>query len=74
MKRRLKDSTVEKLVQDRVYTEFCEQLQPENVAAWLEQVTEWEKDTTKPSPYHIPTSGQYHQIVVVTLLSEDTQG
>ena len=76
MKRKLKDSTVEKLVQDRIYMEFCKQLQAENVAAWLRQVTEWEKDTSKPSPYQIPSSGKlYHYLAyVICLLNFASKG
>lgn len=58
LKRRLKNSTVEKLVHDRIYADWCEQQGERNVTEWLGQVTEWEKDPSKPSPYTVPTSGK----------------
>lgn len=72
LKRRLKDSTVERLVLERIYEDFCESLQANNVAKWLGEVTQWEDDTTKPSPYHIPSSGQWYQLSNHTLSDRRT--
>ena len=58
LRKRLKNASVEKIVLDRIFDDFCEQLQPANVTAWTEQVTTWEKDTSLPSPYQVPTNGK----------------
>ncbi|KAI0691764.1 hypothetical protein BC835DRAFT_1256150, partial [Cytidiella melzeri] len=71
IRRKLKDAGVEKVVHDKIYIDFCEQLQHENVALWTQQVIEWEKDTKLPSPYHIPSSGVTEAEVKAQLLEDD---
>lgn len=64
--RRLKNSSIEKIVQDRIYDDFCGQLQPENLTAWIAQAVTWEKDPSLPSPYHIPSDGRHCEFLMIT--------
>ena len=65
LRKRLKDASVEKIAQDRIFDDFCDQLLPENLATWTREVTAWEKDTTLPSPYHIPAGSKNNDVIFV---------
>lgn len=64
----MKDASVEKVALDRIYDDFCEQLQPENVVVWIQQVVAWEKDPSLPSPYHIPSDGEHTNSICLPAL------
>ncbi len=38
---------------------FTESLDPSNVAQWTVQIEAWEKDQTRPDPYHVIASGKH---------------
>ncbi|KAI0703791.1 hypothetical protein BC835DRAFT_1230192, partial [Cytidiella melzeri] len=73
LKRRLKDASIEKVAQDRIYDDFRHHLQAENVRTWTDAVLAWEKDPTLPSPYCIPSSGITEAEVKARLLEEDAE-
>lgn len=59
LKRKLALAKVEFIKYQDLFVEFMDGLQPANVAQWLKEAEDWEKDPANPDPYYVTPSGQY---------------
>lgn len=57
-RKRLGSARIESKKQEKAFEDFKKDLDPENVAAWTQQVEAFEKDSTLPDPYYIQPSGK----------------